>query len=184
MSLIVLAALAGACSAVPDVVATDRAPSIDKDASPFDDLPLVRGCRPGQYQGQFSTDTDTDSSATGFQLIGNFTFSLEQTTSGEFLTLANDAALSGTASSALVTFSATILGGRSCVDGKFDTTMENGQFSVAGGSTPTPFKGTVSGRYDLDLKGFTGRWDITIADTTTTLGGYWSATLVHALKRP
>lgn len=167
-------ALAVACHADPDIVATKMP---DGGAtSGLGSTPKKQPCQPGRYEGHMNTVVPDGGAVVPFS--ADINFSLAQNLAGEFYVLQDKSALSGNNENG-THFTAEINGGNGCREGSFSTQLVDGKYWITADSTatPIPFEGTIAGSYTAEFHGFNGTWSTILHLPTFDLpvSGTWSA---------
>jgi hypothetical protein len=133
-------------------------------------------CKPGRYEGTMNALPGDGGGAIAFS--GTIAFSLVQTLGGEFPVLATAAHLSGTSKDMSSSFSAEIPSGLGCIEGKFNTELLNGTYTIATGAK-IPFDGPIEGVYNAQFLSFAGSWTsylhITPDGAPLVVHGIWTA---------
>jgi hypothetical protein len=172
LGVLLLGALS--CSSRPDVVAKSTADSKpEKDAS-IGPLPSALECRAGTYVGTM-TAIPPDDGGSSFPFSGTMTFKLAQSRSGEFEVVQNTDGLTGKGNDNSH-FTADIPRGR-CIEGTFETDLENGEYTLPNGTTVFPFHGSITGTYNAQFLSFAGSWKtyLYLTEKPVIMGGIWTA---------
>jgi hypothetical protein len=146
---------AAGCSASPDIVATTSRSRFDGPDGGITSGPTITECKPGRYEGTMNALPGDGGVPVSFS--GTIKFSLVRVMGGEFPVLASAAHLEGTGKDNS-SFSAEIPSGLGCIEGKFNTELVNGTYTVAGGGRSLPFEGPIEGLYNAEYFSFAGSW--------------------------
>jgi hypothetical protein len=166
--------LCAACSQTPDVVATKTTVIAKQlDSGLFNEPPTTR-CRAGHYTGKMA------SASAPYPFVADIDFSIVETPGAEFPVVKDTSVLSGTGANGSK-FGAIIPGGSRCVDGGFNTTLDNGTYQISDTSPVITFHGYIDGQYNAKFNGFNGNWSSVLmlvpTDDAAVLDvhGSWSA---------
>jgi hypothetical protein len=166
--------LCAACSQKPDVVATKTTDKVAEPDSGFFQEPSTTRCRAGHYTGKMTLVRDP------YSFVGDIDFSIVETPGAEFPVVKDTSILSGTGANGSK-FEAIIPGGSRCVDGVFNTTLDNGTFRASDNSQSYTFHGYIQGQYSAKFNGFSGNWSSILMIVPTDdaavieVHGSWSA---------
>lgn len=168
-----LIALAVACHASPDIVATQKA-----DADTRAGLNIGAGqrrCEPGRYAGHMNTLSD---GGIAVPFSADINFSLVPSLAGEIYVLQDEQMLTGNNENGSH-FTAIINGGTGCSEGSFSTQLSDGKYWTTSDSTATPvqFEGSIEGTYTAEFLSFAGNWSTTmhLPGFDLPVSGRWSA---------
>jgi hypothetical protein len=147
-----LSLCAAGCATQPDVVATTSQGAFGGPDGGIVSGKMFTECKPGRYEGTMNALPGDG----GVAFSGTIVFSLVQTLGGEFPVLANAAHLEGTSKDMSSSFSAEIPSGLGCIEGKFNTELLNGTYTI--GTAKIPFDGPIEGVYNAKFLSFAGSW--------------------------
>lgn len=160
--LLLLAALAGCSTIEPDVVAIQKKATPSRpDSGPsfFNADAAIEPCRPGNYTGEFASETADGGVGLNLPFEGTIKFALVSSVVGEFSRIQDHGQLNGTSGNSK--FTAEVEGEAACQNatGQFSTRLAAGSFDLYGnGTLDIPFVGTVIGQYFPDQDSFLGSW--------------------------
>lgn len=156
-----------ACSGDPEVVGHES-------TDPYFILPTVQECKPGKYAGTFESVESQDPDA-GLQIriSGRMTFTLALSSSGDVLSLRDDAHLTGTTADPpgpAGNIESDLVATHPCTSGRIDTEFRNAVFTSDTG-VELQFTGRTGGYYDADSRLFSGLWatEVFVPDGTEPL---------------
>ncbi len=127
-------------------------------------VPTGGTCEPGRYDGVFDGFYQSGGSFVGIPVMGNVSFELGESTTGEFFEVSGGT-MDGLALF-VYAFTGEIVGSLDCTTGVFEGFMQNCSYTSPGGG-PTEFEGPLRANYDPFNHAFVnGVWGVTERDET------------------